>query len=107
MRSHDPIVQQVINDPGEFGLYIMQDTGVIQPCKEEDCPLMTRLKLGPNEVIIKHTVHNCNCIRRTFYKKGYFYKSSMVQFHIKQIFTFFVKVYTNIFTCNLLKYMQV
>ena len=40
----------MINDPAEFGLYIMQDTGVIQPCKEDDYPLMTRLKLGPNEV---------------------------------------------------------
>ena len=54
VRSHDTIAQQVINDPGEFGLYIMQDTGVIQPCKEEDYPLMTRLKLGPNEVITLH-----------------------------------------------------
>ena len=43
---------QVINDPAEFGLYIMQDTGIIQPCKEEDHPLMTRLKLGPNEVLL-------------------------------------------------------
>ena len=55
MRSHDTIAQQVINDPGEFGLYVMQDTGVIQPCKEEDYPLMTRLKLGPNEVISHYT----------------------------------------------------
>ena len=43
---------QVINDPGEFSLYIVQDTGVIQACKEEEHPLMTRLKLGPNEVRI-------------------------------------------------------
>lgn len=44
---------KVINDPAEFGLYIMQDTGVIQPCKEDDYPLMTRLKLGPNEDMAK------------------------------------------------------
>ena len=43
---------QVINDPGEFSLYVVQDTGVIQACKEEEHPLMTRLKLGPNEVRI-------------------------------------------------------
>ncbi|XP_065911520.1 ras association domain-containing protein 4-like isoform X2 [Dysidea avara] len=44
---------KVINDPGEFSLYVVQDTGVIQACKEEEHPLMTRLKLGPNEELAK------------------------------------------------------
>ena len=37
----------------QFGLYIVRDGGVQEPCTESDCPLMVRLRLGPNEEIAK------------------------------------------------------
>ena len=44
---------QVENDLSQFGLYIVRDGGVQEPCTDSDCPLMVRLRLGPNEDIAK------------------------------------------------------
>ena len=44
---------QVENDMSQFGLYIVRDGGVQEPCTESDCPLMVRLRLGLNEEIAK------------------------------------------------------
>ena len=44
---------QVENDMSQFGLYIVRDGGVQEPCTESDCPLMVQLRLGPNEETAK------------------------------------------------------
>ena len=44
---------QVENDPSEFGLFVVHNSGFKEPCKEDSYPLHQRLKLGPNEDIAK------------------------------------------------------
>ena len=44
---------QVENDVSKFGLFVVHDSGFQEPCNDSDCPLMVRLRLGPNEDIAK------------------------------------------------------
>lgn len=44
---------KVENDPSDFGLCVVHDSGFKEPCKEDSHPLQQRLKLGPNEDIAK------------------------------------------------------
>eukprot|EP00731_Ephydatia_muelleri_P005327 Em0002g1503a len=43
----------VENSPSDFTLCVRRDTGVMEPFREEDVPLMVRLRLGPSEDIAK------------------------------------------------------
>ncbi|KAL5505530.1 hypothetical protein EMCRGX_G006978 [Ephydatia muelleri] len=43
----------VENSPSDFALCVRRDTGVMEPFREEDVPLMVRLRLGPSEDIAK------------------------------------------------------
>ena len=48
--SHAP---QVENNPEDFTLCVQHDTGTMEPFREEDTPLMVRLKLGQSEDMAK------------------------------------------------------
>ena len=47
------LLPQVENDPSSFALYVVHDSGHQESCKDTECPLMVRLKLGPSEDIAK------------------------------------------------------
>ncbi|KAL5505518.1 hypothetical protein EMCRGX_G006964 [Ephydatia muelleri] len=43
----------VLHSPSDFTLCVRWDTGVMEPFRQEDVPLMVRLRLGPSEDIAK------------------------------------------------------
>ena len=39
------------NSPSDFALCVRRDTGVMEPFRQEDVPLIVHLRLGPSEDI--------------------------------------------------------
>eukprot|EP00731_Ephydatia_muelleri_P005343 Em0002g1519a len=54
MQALHLVVHSLVeNSPSDFALCVRRDTGVMEPFREEDVPLMVRLRLGPSEDIAK------------------------------------------------------